>query len=107
MKVLLTTDTIGGVWTYALELAASLGRRGVAVSIAASGGRLSPEQRRAVRRLSNLQVFESDFKLEWMPDALDDVAAAGEWLLGLADGLKPDVVHLNSYSHAALPWLAP
>ena len=30
-----------------------------------------------------------------------DVAAAGEWLLTLAERVRPDVVHLNGYAHAA------
>jgi hypothetical protein len=36
-KVLMTADTVGGVWTYALELAAGLGEHGVEVAIATMG----------------------------------------------------------------------
>ena len=32
---------------------------------------------------------------------------AGEWLLALAGRARPDVVHLNGYAHAALPWARP
>jgi len=52
-------------------------------------------------------VFESCFKLEWMEDPWEDVAKAGEWLLQLEKQLQPDIIHLNGYVHAALPWQAP
>ena len=106
-KVLMTADTVGGVWTYALELAAGLGQHGVEVAIATMGAPLTPQQREASEQIPNLEVFESCFKLEWMEDAWEDVAKAGEWLLQLEKQLQPDIVHLNGYVHAALPWQAP
>ena len=106
-KVLMTADTVGGVWTYALELASALGEHGVEVAIATMGAPLTPQQREASGEIPNLEVFESCFKLEWMEDPWEDVAKAGEWLLQLEGRLQPDVVHLNGYVHAALPWQAP
>jgi len=106
-KVLMTADTVGGVWTYALELAAGLGQHGVEVAIATMGAPLTPQQREASGQIPNLKVFESCFKLEWMEDAWEDVAKADEWLLQLEKQLQPDIVHLNGYVHAALPWQAP
>ncbi len=102
MNVLLTADTVGGVWTYTVELVRALAPLGVRVTVATMGARLSDEQRAA-----GLDVRESTYALEWMPDPWADVDAAGEWLLGLAAELRPDVVHLNGYAHAALPWPAP
>ena len=104
MKVLMTADAVGGVWTYALELANALARRGVAVSLATMGARLGEDQRRELRVSAVERVFESTFALEWMPEPWTDVARAGEWLLGVAADAGPDVVHLNGYAHAALPW---
>jgi glycosyltransferase involved in cell wall biosynthesis len=106
-KVLMTADTVGGVWTYALELAAGLGQHGVEVAIATMGAPLTPQQREASGQISNLEVFESCFKLEWMEDPWEDLAKAGEWLLQLEGRLQPDIIHLNGYVHAALPWQAP
>jgi glycosyltransferase involved in cell wall biosynthesis len=71
------------------------------------GARMTPGQRTAAAASSVATVHESDFALEWMPDAWHDVDRAGEWLLGLADELQPDVIHLNGYAHAVLPWRAP
>ena len=103
----MTADTLGGVWTYALELARSLAPHGAEVMLASMGSRLSGEQRAEARSIPNLAVCESSFKLEWMEDPWQDVRAAGEWLLDLERLLKPDVVHLNGYAHGALDWQSP
>jgi hypothetical protein len=52
-------------------------------------------------------VHESRFPLEWQDEPWEGVDAAGAWLLELEARLQPDVVHLNGYVHAALPWRAP
>ena len=36
-RILMTADTIGGVWSYALELAQGLARHGVEVALATMG----------------------------------------------------------------------
>ena len=107
MKVLMTADTIGGVWTYALELADALGQYDVEVALATMGAPLTADQREMVASLANVTVFESDFKLEWMENPWRDVAASGEWLLQLERRTGPDIVHLNGYAHGALRWSAP
>jgi glycosyltransferase involved in cell wall biosynthesis len=106
-KVLMTADTVGGVWTYALELARCLGERGVEVALATMGDPLSVLHREMADRIPRLRVFESAFKLEWMEDPWRDVERAGDWLLGLEDRICPDVIHLNGYVHGSLPWRAP
>ncbi|MBZ4419424.1 glycosyltransferase family 4 protein [Myxococcus sp. RHSTA-1-4] len=100
----MTADTVGGVWTYALELARALAPHGVEVTLATMGAPLSEAQWAQARALPNLAVEESRFALEWMDDPWDDVRAAGDWLLSLEARLCPDVVHLNGYAHGALPW---
>src|SRR3954447_24882545 len=107
MKILMTTDTVGGVWNYCLELAGALEPYGVDVALATMGEPLSAEQRRDVAALARVELFESSYRLEWMPEPWDDVAAAGRWLLDLEHRLRPDVIHLNGYAHGALPWSTP
>lgn len=106
-RVLMTSDTIGGVWTYAMELIAALAAHDVEVALATMGAPLTPAQAKEAAALTNVQLFESGFKLEWMDDPWGDVQRAGEWLLGIGAHFEPDVVHLNGYAHAALPWTAP
>src|SRR5687767_4733334 len=107
MRVLMTADTVGGVWTYALQLARALEPGGVEVELATMGAPLSREQREQVRACGHVTLHESSFRLEWMPHAADDVDRAGDWLLNLAHTTRPDSVHLNGYAHAALPWEVP
>lgn len=105
-RVLMTTDAVGGVFTYAFRLGSLLGQRGIEVHLATMGPRPSHDQRRALRE-AGMVLHESDFRLEWMEAPWRDVDAAGDWLLGLEQVLEPDVVHLNGYCHGALGWRAP
>jgi glycosyltransferase involved in cell wall biosynthesis len=107
MRILMTADTVGGVWTYALELTRALQPHNVEVLLAIMGPSLSPSQRDDAFGLSNLSLFKSNYKLEWMPDCWSDVKHAGEWLLHLENRLQPNLVHLNGYAHANLPWKNP
>ena len=103
----MTTDTVGGVWTYALELADALANRGVEVSLAAMGAPLDEPKRAELRASRVARAYAESCALEWMSDPWDDVERTGEWLLEIAADLEPDLVHLNGYAHAALPWNAP
>jgi glycosyltransferase involved in cell wall biosynthesis len=106
-RILMTADTVGGVWTYALELAHALQSYNIELVLATMGARLQEQQRTAVQQVKNITLVESAWKLEWMADAWDDVRAAGTWLLDLEALTQPDVVHLNGYAHGALPWQSP
>jgi len=103
----MTADTVGGVWTYALELARALQPYDVEVLLAIMGPPLSASQHEDARSLPNLSLFKSNYKLEWMPDCWSDVKRAGDWLLHLENRLQPDLIHLNGYAHANLPWQNP
>jgi glycosyltransferase involved in cell wall biosynthesis len=107
MRILMTTDCVGGVWTYALELARALAPRGYEVHLATMGPAPDTEQRRALASSAVVALHESEYALEWEDDPWQDVDRAGEWLLELSNRLRPDVVHLNGYVHASLPWPAP
>jgi glycogen synthase len=105
-RVLLTADTAGGVWTYAMELATALEREGVAVILATVGPEPSAAQRQDAE-LRGLPLRSFRCRLPWMQDPWKDVSAAGRWLVALAHEVRPDVVHLNEPVFAALDWPAP
>jgi glycogen(starch) synthase len=107
MRILMTTDAVGGVWNYCLGLAEALARYQVEIALATMGPAPNEHQRQEVRRLANVRLYESTFKLEWMQNPWEDVERAGRWLLDLEDRLQPDLIHLNGYAHAALPWSRP
>ena len=106
-RILMTDDTIGGVWSYCMELARSREWKDIRICLATMGAKLSASQRAEVAQLENLELVESSFKLEWMDVPWSDVERAGEWLLELEDRFKPDIVHLNGYAHGGLPFRAP
>lgn len=106
-RILMTADTVGGVWTYALDLARALKDNHIEIALATMGAPLNEAQWNAVRALPHVTVYESRYKLEWMDHPWDDVEAAGRWLLDLEAQVQPDLIHLNNYAHGALPWNAP
>jgi glycosyltransferase involved in cell wall biosynthesis len=106
-RVLMTADTLGGVWSYAVELARALDRRGIRVDLATMGAPLTLSQRTQLTGMRWLTLHESSYKLEWMQRAWADVDRAGEWLLALEREVAPDLVHLNQFAFGALPFAAP
>ncbi|HEY4088175.1 MAG TPA: glycosyltransferase family 4 protein [Bryobacteraceae bacterium] len=106
-RVLMTADTAGGVWTFALELARALGPHCVEIILVSMGGLPSEDQRREAGAISNLKLLASSYRLEWMNNPWKDVDDSGRWLLELASRYKPDIIHLNGYCHGALPFDVP
>ncbi len=105
-RILMTADAVGGVWTYALDLASGLARSGIEVVLATMGPSPTPRSRRR-ERVPGLTLRVSEFKLEWMPDSWRDVERAGDWLLSLATEERPDLIQINGFCHASLPFRAP
>jgi glycogen(starch) synthase len=105
-RVLMTADAVGGVWTYALDLARGLMSHGVAVDLAVMGPAPSAFQLEEAAG-AGLSPILLPGRLEWMDEPWRDVDDSGRALLDLARARPPDVVHLNGFCHAALPWPAP
>lgn len=103
----MTADSVGGVWTYALQLASELGRRDVEVTLVVMGGKPSPDQAREAAEIKHLSLIGTDLRLEWMSEPDADLEISGRLLLELEAEQRPDIVHLNGYAHAALPFTAP
>ena len=107
MRLLLTADTVGGVFTYTVELCRGLSAFGVEVCVATLGPLPSAAQRAELEACGNVRLFSARYRLEWEPEPWADVDAAGAWLLDLEARLSPDVVQLGGYAHAQLPFVAP
>lgn len=104
-RILMTADTVGGVWSYAMDLIRE--SKDTEFALATMGRLLSPDQAAEAAALRNLELFESAYRLEWMEQPWDDVREAGHWLLSLEEAFRPDVVHLNGLVQGALPFEAP
>ena len=96
MRLVMTTDAVGGVWTYALDLAAGLSAQGVEITLAVLGPPLSSGQRAAIARLQNVSAIDTGLPLEWTAEAAEDVAAAARGVADLARAADADLIHLNS-----------
>jgi glycogen synthase len=106
-RVLMTGDTVGGVFSYCVDLSRALGELGIEVVLVTMGKRASSAQRAEAARVRNLVLHDYDLALEWMHDPWHDVEHGGRVLLALEAAVAPDVVHVNGYAHAALPFAAP
>ena len=100
--VLLSADAVGGVWTYALDLAAMLAAEGVRVTLAVLGPAPTAAQRRAAEALPGLSLVALDAPLDWTATDLDALRVSAAALASLAAQLAPDLVQLNAPALASL-----
>lgn len=103
MRVLVTADTLGGVWTYTRELVTGLIREGNEVILVSLGELPGKKQRAWVRGLPALDFRPTAFKLEWMQESAADLKVSAEFLLRVIAESKPDLLHLSQYCYGALP----
>lgn len=103
LKILMTTATQTEIWSYSLELAEALNRKGHQVILAAPGRSLSYRQLNQLRRLPRVELFENPYPTEGMKES----KATGRWLLDLEQQVRPHLIHLNGYAYATLLWQAP
>jgi glycogen(starch) synthase len=105
--ILISTDTVGGVWSYTISLVEAMQQYPVKFIIASLGPLPSQDQRQQVEALDNAHMESFDGKLEWMDNPWDDLQEEGEWFKALAATYQPDLVHFNHYAHASIDFNAP
>jgi glycosyltransferase involved in cell wall biosynthesis len=101
-RILMTADAVGGVWTYALDLARGLGERGARTTLAVLGPAPSPEQHDAATTIPGLELVATGLPLDWTAESAAEIFQAGEAVADLARGISADLVHLNSPALAAV-----
>jgi glycosyltransferase involved in cell wall biosynthesis len=107
MRILLTTDTIGGVWTFTKELTTELLKGGHAVALVSFGRQPSHEQQTwcAAQNLahgSSFQYTASNAPLEWMQDN-EFVYKQGAGVVShVARQFQPDILHSNQFCFGAM-----
>lgn len=103
MHVLVTADTITGVWTYTRELVTGLVSRGARVTLVSLGDIPLPEQTVWMDSLHGLEYRPTAFRLEWMQEGEEDFAESSRYLADLVREIKPDLLHLNQFCYGGLP----
>ena len=105
IKVLMTTDAVGGVWTYSTGLASALAAAGMEVHLVTLGPPPRSEKRAMLH--SRVRLIETNLALEWQDPGGEDLPTAQRLLEDLEDAIQPDIIHLNSFREANFDWLAP
>lgn len=108
MRILLTTDTIGGVWTFTRELCIGLLQQGHAVALVSFGRPPSNEQVAWCEAQTECYgrefYFESsDAPLEWMQSNERAYSGGEALLLRLVEKFGADVLHASQFCFGRLP----
>ncbi len=107
LHVLMTTDAVGGIWTYTTALARALCRLGHRVTLVTLGPEPRAAQLRPLRDIPHLNLEITELALEWMDPEGHNMPAACERLAKIERRFRPDVVHINGYRDARAEWSAP
>ncbi|RNL87236.1 glycosyltransferase [Sinomicrobium pectinilyticum] len=106
-KILMTTDTLGGVWNYSLELCRELQRYDIQVHLASMGAYPTKTQEKEASDIRNVVFYKSDYKLEWMENPWEDIRKVTKWITAIFQTARPDIVHLNNYAQIVHYWDCP
>jgi glycogen(starch) synthase len=108
MRLLMTTDTVGGVWTYTTELAGELLRRGASIALVTIGGAPAPDQTRWLewnrahwKGSFHWQMTEAP--LEWMSNNERAFLDVVPQLVRVAEDFGAELLHSNQFCFGALP----
>lgn len=97
-QIMLTTDTVGGVWQYTVSLAAGLIERGYRVHILTLGPPPDAAQRRGVPAAA--QLASLDAPIEWMAESPAELADVAGRIAAAAGAAGAGVLQLHSASLA-------
>lgn len=106
-RLLMTADAVGGVWTYALELARGLTGHGVELCLVVIGPVPDASQRAEARAIAGLSLVVADLALEWQDGAGPLGADARHRLQELEREFVPELIHCNGFREAASGFAAP
>jgi glycogen(starch) synthase len=112
MRVLMTTDTIGGVWTFTKELSSELLAHGCDVALV-SLGRLPSDAQQAWAEAqetawgSRFRFDASDAPLEWMQDNERAFRDAEPLLQRVVEEFGPDLLLSSQFCFGALDCYVP
>jgi glycosyltransferase involved in cell wall biosynthesis len=93
LRLLLTTDAVGGVWAYSVELARALRPFGIDTIIAVMGPSPDAKQREEV---ADVPLIDTGLPLEWLDTNADEIRKAGTEIARLADCEKADIIQTSS-----------
>lgn len=93
----MTTDTVGGVWTYTLELCRALRDYNYEIHLLALGAKPDEWQIQEIKGIDNVVFYPGNLKLEWMENPWADVEKTNIKIETLCKIIEPDLFHFNNY----------
>ncbi len=105
--VLISTDAIGGVWSYSVALAAGLAAGGRQCTLAVVGPPAQPHQVKAVAELPGCRLVETGLALDWLAPDRDTLDATAEALSTLTARFGATTAHLHAPCLAGPGWSVP
>lgn len=107
MHLLITSDTVGGVWTYTQELVTGLVHGGHRVTLLSFGRLPLAYQTTWIENLPNVDYRPTEYRLEWMEVSEHDVEESRNYLRLVAEEVEPDILHLSQYCYGDIPVAVP
>ncbi len=107
-RLLMTTDAVGGVWRYSVDLADGLAAYGVQTVLAVLGPAASTAQRLEAEAVPGLRLVNTGLPLDWTAEAPAELDRASERLASLAALVGAGSIHLHAPALVgAVGWPAP
>jgi glycogen(starch) synthase len=106
MRVLMTTDAVGGVWMYSTDLTRGLLEAGAEVFLLSFGHFPETDQARDIEGLQSVfskrfHFVATEFPLEWASGD-SRIAESSRYLDSLIQTFRPDLLHSNQYCYGAI-----
>lgn len=98
----MTADAVGGVWTYALDLAEGLAARGWRTTLAVLGPAPGMSQRLQARQVPGLDLHLTSLPLDWLAENPGELKRTAAAVARLCRETGAEVAQLNTPSLAAL-----
>jgi glycogen(starch) synthase len=107
MRIVMTTDAVGGVWTFTQELCAGLLEQACDIALVSLGDLPGAGQRHWISNMEKMWgrhfVFTAlNTHLEWMQENEDSLDGAAQELMKIAADFDADLFHFNQFCFGAL-----
>ena len=102
LRILMTTDTVGGVWRWSLDLAAGLADHGISTVLAVIGPSPFGARRREAEAVPGLEVLDLGGTLDWLAERPGDLDVAARRLALATVEARVDAVVLSTPALAGL-----
>ena len=103
----ITTDAVGGVWSYSLALARGVAAAGIRCVLAVLGPPAQAAQRSAVEEITGCSLLDTGLPLDWTVNSRNELDMVVSALIEQARQAGCGTAHLHAPALAALPWPMP